>query len=980
MALQKQLVPLPIDRGLDTKLDPKQEEIGYLRKAENIVYETLKELRKRNGYDQVDLYDLSNDSIETPILLSKYKTELIALSETKLYAYASGRQRWINRGSLHSSSQETHNIIKNANAQTEIDSLYVEGFSIFVWADSSGGVRYSVQDLENDSFLVSDAPVSATGERPVLAHIQGYVYIIYGDGVDLNARKFSILSPSELSVEVTIASNRDITNGLIDAESSDTKIVVAYNSSTELSVFTVDQNDNVSSIIGVTGENADMALDVMITSAFRIIITYSNGTAVKYVIFPFTLAATILPPTTIEAIANVKTCYTIEREVGIYRAYYEVAQVGTADNYVKQADTTVAGVVTNIAVFKRSVGLGSRGFVRNDETYIMTVHESEVQASYFLFHETGYLVTKFANQTAGGVVNYGVLQPVLLTQNDQYLVSLIIRNRLESDNGTFFSTTGIAASILNFSPEFPYSSALMAEALHICAGVLRFYDGNTVSEHGFHVFPEILSNTPSATGGFMSDGNYGYVAVYRWTDNNGRDHRSAPTQTPLTAILSGGGSVQSNAVTVPTLRITDKTNVVIELYRTENNGTTYYMVTSNLSPTFNDPDVDNVTIVDTTSDADLISNELLYTTGGVLENIPAPACFQITGYNSDRLAVVGEESNRVFFSKQMGEGRPIEFTDAIYRDVDPVGGPIIAIQSMIDKLIIFEADAFFYVSGDAPNNLGQQDNLIKPDIISSDIGCINPTGVVLTPQGVMFKSRKGIWQVTPGLSLQYLGARAERFNSQTVTSAQIVGELNQIRFTLDTDRALVYNYNLDRWATFENHGALSAVVIENDYYYLREDGVLYKENRSTFSDAGSPIRMRLETGWMTFAELQGYVRAYHAMLLGSFKSSHKLRVKVAYDFVDAWVQEKLIDPLDFMNPTTYGEDSPYGSGSPYGGDGNLYEMRVDFMRQKCTSMKLLIEDAQDEVGEGLSLSGITLRVGAKEGTNKLAANRKFGTN
>lgn len=980
MALQKQLAVLPIDKGLDTKMDPKQEELGFLRKAENIVYETLRMLRKRNGYDQVDLYDVNNEPLEEPIILAKYKTELLTLSESKLYSYSTSRQKWTNKGSLHSTSAQSHNVVKNANNQSQIDSIVVDGFGVFVWKDSSGGIRYSVQDLTDNSFLVSDASVSATGERPVLAHIQSYMYIIYGDGANIKYRKFSILNPANLGVATSIVSDRHLTLGLIDAESSGSKIFVTYNSATELSVFSINQDDTTSSVFGVTGETAGVALDIMVTSAFRVIITYSNGAAVKYVVFPYTLAATILAPTIIEAIANVKTCHTLELSVGSYRAYYEVQQSGQSNNYIKQANTTVAGSVTGIAVFKRSVGLGARGFSRNGDIYILAVHESDVQSSYFLFHESGYLVTKFANQTASSVITYGVLQPILFWQNDTYIVPLIVRSRLQSDNGTFFSTDGVAVSLLNFSPQFPYSNALMADGLHICAGVLRLYDGNTVTEHGFHVFPEVLSFTPASTGGFLSDGNYGYVAVYRWTDNTGKDHRSAPTQLPLTVVLTGGTSTQMVTVTVPTLRITDKSNVVLELYRTESNGTTYYKVTDDLNPVMNDTTVDTKNIVDTISDTTLISRELLYTTGGVLENIAAPASFQIAAYNGDRLAVVGEEANRVFFSKQIGEGRPVEFTDAIYRDVDPVGGPITSIQSMNDKLIMYESDAAFYVSGDGPNNLGQQDTLTKPEIISTDIGCTEATSIVLTPVGIMFKSRKGIWLLNSGLALQYLGARAEEFNSQTVTSAQVVGELNQIRFTLDTDRALVYNYQLDKWATFENHGARSAIVIGNDYWYLREDGVLYKENRDSFSDAGSPVKMRLETGWLSLVDLQGFQRAYHAMLLGTFKSSHKLRIKVAYDFVDAWVQEKLIDPMDFINPTAYGEDSPYGNASPYGGDGNLYEMRVDFMRQKCTSIKLLIEDAQDVAGEGLNLSSITLRVGAKEGSNKLSANRKFGTN
>lgn len=1081
--LAKQIVTLPLDKGLDTKLDPKQEEIGYLRKAENLVYETIKLLRKRNGYDELDLKLVDGEVIDEPLVLGKYKTELLAMTKDRLYSRSATRQRWTEKGPLYATHSSARAVIKNANQQTQADSIAVAGFGVFAWKDSSGGVRYSVQDLADSSFLVSDVLVSATGERPVLAHIQNYVYIIYGEAGNVRFRKFSILDPSDLRAAVTAASNRHLSSGLIDAASSSTKVVVAYNADdggNDVSVFTIDQDDDVSSVVGATSQSASVALDVCFDASERILVTYSNGSYIRVIIYPFTLDAALLAATTLETIADVKTCCSIPTD-STYRTYYEVAGSGVADNYVKQANWTFAGVVTSPTVFMRSVGLGGRAFEQDDNIFIPTVHESEVQSSYFLFDEDGYLVTKFANQVAAGTIAHGVLSACTELEDGRRMVPLVIRSRLQSEAGTFYGTDGLGISILNFEPQHKYSNALLADGLHICAGVLRFYDGATVTEHGFHVFPEVLTQaykavtasvattvpgvlattsevqvitwsaipdagtytitidgettaaisatandaaikaaiellpsittvtvsgagtiaitvtfdnpqddielmvigsnslTVSLTGGSLPDGDYAYLACYRWTDNNGKDHRSSPTLTPLTVTLAGGGSTQQISVRVPTLRITDKSNVVLELYRTEDAGTTYYKVTNDLSPVFNDKTVDYVDIQDTIADATLISRELLYTTGGVLENIAAPACYQVAAYGNSRLAVVGEDSSRIFFSKEMGEGRPIEFTDAIYRDIDPVGGPVTAIRGMAEKLIVGTKGALYYISGAGPNNLGEQDTMNDAEEITTDTGITSPDSVVITATGMFFKSLKGIWRLDGGLGLSYLGARAEEFNDALVTSAEVVGSLNQIRFTLSEDRALVYNYNLDKWATFENHGARSAIVIENEYYYLREDGALYKENLTSFSDAGSPIKMRIETGWLSLAEVQGFQRAYHVLLLGQFKSLHKLRVKIAYDFKDAWVHEVLIDPTDFIDPTTYGEDTPYGSSEVYGGDGNLYQARVNLKRQKCQSIKLLIEDSQAVVGEGLTLSAVTVRAGVKEGGNKVPTANKYGT-
>lgn len=1082
MALQAQTIVLPIDKGLDTKLDPKQEEIGYLRKAENLVYETVKLLRKRNGYDAIDLNLIDGTRITGPLALAKYKSELLVLTKDRLYSYSRTRMRWSEKGPLYSTYSSAKTVIRNANAQSQAASLVVDGFGVFAWKDSSGGVRYSVQDLADSSFLVADAVVASSGERPALAHIQNYVFIIYGEGANVKYKRFSILNPATLSAATTAASNRHTSTGPIAACSGATKAVVAYNADAagaDVSVFTIDQDGTASSVVGASSQSGSVALDVMLDSADRIVVTYSNGSYVRTIIYPFTLDTALLAATSIEAVADVKTCCAIETGPGTYRIYYEVAQSDVADNYVKQASLTLGGTVSGTAVFMRSVGLGARAFEHDDNIFVLTVHESEVQSSYFLFDEDGYLVTKFANQVASGTIGHGVLSECMAVDDDRNLIPLVVRSRLQTEDGTFFGTDGLGYSLLDFAPDFKYSNAQLADGLHICAGVLRYYDGASVTEHGFHVFPEDLergaasvttsvatttpgtpgvsevqtitfsaipdagtytisigaettaaisatannaaikaaiealtaittvtvsgagttvltitfdnpqgnidlmvigssSLTVSLTGGSISDGNYAYVACYRWTDNNGKDHRSAPTQTPLTVVVSGGGSTQQVTINVPTLRITDKENVVLELYRTEDAGESYYKVTDDLNPVFNSKTVDYVAIVDTLSDTSLISREILYTTGGVLENIAAPAANQIAVYNSDRLAVVGEDSSRVFFSKSIGEGRPVEFTDAIYRDIDPVGGSVTALKGMGEKLIVGTNDALYYISGDGPNNLGQQDTMNLAEEISTDIGITSPDSVVVTSIGMLFKSRKGIWKLDPGLGYQYLGARAEEFNSSLVTSAQVVGELNQIRFTLSEDRALVYNYNLDKWATFENHGARSAVVIGNDYYYLRENGALFQENRTSFADAGSPVKMRLETGWLSLADTQGFQRAYHALLLGEFKSAHKLRVRVAYNFKEAWVHETVIDPMDFIDPTTYGEDSPYGNSEVYGGDGNLYQPQVNFKIQKCQSIKLLIEDMQAEAGEGLTLSAITVQAAVKSGTTTTQATAKYG--
>lgn len=481
-------------------------------------------------------------------------------------------------------------------------------------------------------------------------------------------------------------------------------------------------------------------------------------------------------------------------------------------------------------------------------------------------------------------------------------------------------------------------------------------------------------------GGKISDGSRGYTAIYTWTDNYGQIHRSAPSEIEDVEFVAGN-STQSARITVPTLRLTDKENVNIEIYRTEAAGTVFYKVTEITAPLLNDPTEDSVDFIDGVSDEDLIRREPLYTSGGVIENIAAPSCKVMTA-SSERIALAGIDRNpyTVLFSKIKSSLAPVEFTDFIEREIDPVGGPITALAFMADKYIIFTERAMFFIAGQGPNNLGQQDDFTSPEQISTDVGCINQQSVVVTPLGLMFKSAKGIFLLDQGLGLKYIGSDVEEFNGLEITSAKVLTEQNQVRFTTTEGTCLVYNYQFGLWSTFDNHPSIGAEIVDGTFFYLRSDEELFKQNNNKYSDGDVPVTQSIETGWLSFNAIQSFARVYKILILGDFKSAHKLRVSVAYDFKEAYTQTVLVEPEEFVSSATYGSESPYGSGTPYGGNGNLYQLRIDLAQQKCQSIRIKIEELQDTAGQGLTLSAMTIQAGLKVGTNKLPVANKFGTN
>jgi hypothetical protein len=347
----------------------------------------------------------------------------------------------------------------------------------------------------------------------------------------------------------------------------------------------------------------------------------------------------------------------------------------------------------------------------------------------------------------------------------------------------------------------------------------------------------------------------------------------------------------------------------------------------------------------------------------------------------------------------------IGFNDTFSVLTSQVGGDIIALEGMDDKLIIFKRNAIFYLSGDGPNNLGEQDTFIEPQLISSDVGCTVKNSVVLGPHGIFFKSNKGIYLLSRSMQLDYIGAAVEDFNELSITSADVVAKDNEVRFLTSDGDCLVYNYFRQFWSTYINHRGVSSVTIGDDYYYVHIDGSgnkLYKQNSSRYDDAGSPVNMMIETGWINPFQAQGAMRIYRMLLLGDYFTPHRLKVSIAYDYNDEYSQSKIVDIASQTEVFRYGEPGvtvesgvdkkgyygdpggttgDYTTAIAYGGkDVMQYQYRLDFAKQKCESFKLKIETIQGagELGRGVNLSQILFVTGFKGTDYKIKQSRIFG--
>lgn len=414
----------------------------------------------------------------------------------------------------------------------------------------------------------------------------------------------------------------------------------------------------------------------------------------------------------------------------------------------------------------------------------------------------------------------------------------------------------------------------------------------------------------------------------------------------------------SIAVTVPTLKLTDKSKVSLALYRTTVNGTVFYRTTSQTALTYNDPTADTVSITDTTGDGALVGNEQLYTTGGEIENIAPPALSIATTYRSRAVALMPENPLAWTYSKQVIPGSPVEFTDAFRANVDSNIGSITAVGVLDEKIVFFGPNSKYVVSGDGPSPSGANNDFSPAQHITGSTGCSNQASVIEIPSGIIYQDlTKGIYLLDRSLTERYIGQDVEAYNSNVVTSAQTIPGATLVRLTLDSGKALIYDWFYNQWGVDSYpSAAMSSTLFQNIFTYINAAGNVLQE--SGFTDNGTFIPLSLTTGWMSFAGVEGFQRVRRLLILGNYKSAHTLNVQIYTDFNDTTPSQTVAIPVT--------------------SDPGVYQYRIHLLQQKCESIKIKIFDSQTPAyGEGFSLSSLGLEVGIKRGPMKLASGNSY---
>lgn len=1007
--MQKQSISINFSQGVDTKTDPFQIPIGKFFNLQNTIFTSGVGLQKRNGYGSLASLPTNDFSYTTT-----FNGNLMAIG-TELAALSIGNNLWIDKGTIAPLQLNTLPIVRSNTNQSAVDSVISSnGLICAVYTDQNPTnlankiYRYVIVDSTTGQNIT--APTTIASDTMVRVFFLGFNFIILSSaGTHLKYMAINIntlIATAQFDITTQYTSTTTLS---YDAFVANNSIYIAWYYSTTPAIMMTFLTSTLTlhSPISFNTYSANiMSVCADFTGNSPIIYAafYNLGTTSGYVLAVDQGLNTILAPTSIITTGTVLNI-TSSAQNGICTVFYEVSNnysydSGIPTHYINSRTVSQAGSVGTATTIIRSVGLASKSFLINSTPYFLSAYSSPYQPTYFLSDYLGNVIAKLAYSNGGGYLVTGLPAASISTTSASigYLIkdTIIPVNKAQgaAQSTAIYSQTGINIASFDITTSGLVSSEI-GNDLQLSGGFLWMYDGYLPVEQNFHLWPDSVEATWSATGGSivakpdgMTNTNaYFYEVTYEWADNQGNVFRSAPS-IPIGVTTTGSGTIGSITLNIPTLRLTYKTAnpVKIVIYRWSAGQQTYYQVTSLAMPLLNDPTVDSITYVDTLADASIIGNSILYTTGGVIENIGPPATNVLTLYKSRLFLVDAEDQNLLWYSKQVIEQTPVEMSDLFTIYVAPTTaaqgntGPIKALSALDDKLIIFKKDAIYYITGTGPDNTGTNNDFSEPVFITSTIGCANPNSIAFMPHGLMFQSDKGIWLLGRDLSTTYIGAPVERYNSFTVNSAVTVPGTNQVRFTLSNGITLMYDYYYGQWGTFTNVPAISSTLYQSLHTYINKFGQVFQETPGLYMDGPKPVVISFTTGWLNLAGLQGYERAFFFDILGTFITPHKLTVQVAYEYNPAIFHQSVIVPANYNG--TYGSLT-YGQQTPYGGTPALEQWKVHLQRQTCQALQITISEIYDALyqapaGEGLTLSGINLIVGMKKAYRPLGAAKSVG--
>jgi hypothetical protein len=970
MALQKQIVPLPLAKGIDLSVADSLREGDSLSSGKNVEQLISGELTKREGFANVG----------TP---QEAPSFLMGVNDTVSVTGRTGYTDLLNK--------DDNTFSFSALEQTlpltlEVSDLYGSKDSI-----SSCDTYYA-----NDKFYVAFTQRSVPTTEGLIT-CDSDLNIIYNNTIayqsvnssNVESMRFAggfLFSQNSATIRVhsltsgvpvaaTLASNLNLTgnirrwdvapwttpagtSGYLLVYDDSTNIVIrVYNSSHSITYSTTTSRTNVETVcifpaIYTTFFSWSFCVGLARTSGNYLSLLRYDDTAV------------------LQGTANSTTAtvsYNNMTGYGASSSIYFASETGSS------VDSNAVNIFTlsynfsgtiNLASFLSKTlpykGLASK-FFPTVPRFLVT-HKSvdtyNIQNSYFLVDIAGeyyarigygYAPNYFSNYNATTSPVSWILPNVSVDDDGNFITA--IRTRIDSSDLQTAQNGVYNLRNLKITNDTYFQGKTTSSGINSFVATNGAYanDGGKLTYLNFMLYPDPITSVTRIGAGGIVDGTYSYVLVYEYYDNKGNLLESTPS-VPYTAVYNAGlGSSQYTVASVVT-SVLKQSDVTVALYRTTASGSIYYRLDSQAAVVGT-----TVSFSDSAADSTITDNKILYTTGGVVENIDPPNC-NFIGVGKNRLWTFETGvSDILWFSKEFREGYIPAFSDLLTISMGKTGGKLVGIAAIDDKILVFKEYAVYVLFGDGPS-----DNLVgqwsTPTLVVQGMGCIEARSILETTQGVIYQSQEGLYLIDKSLQNQFVGRPLYK-NEGTIRAAVYDASKNCCYF-LTTTKIWAFYMTNPSWYEWTVTNPVD-LVMSAGVLYLATTTKLLKQTAGVYQDDSTSYEQTIKLGQFQFAGLQGFQRLYRLLVTGRKTSDADATNITAKVYING--NTSVTDTKTIAHTTAI--------------SGNRFEIEIRPSIQKCETMEL--EITQTAATSGMRLSAVTAEVGGLIGGGKRGSDRRL---
>jgi hypothetical protein len=301
----------------------------------------------------------------------------------------------------------------------------------------------------------------------------------------------------------------------------------------------------------------------------------------------------------------------------------------------------------------------------------------------------------------------------------------------------------------------------------------------------------------------------------------------------------------------------------------------------------------------------------------------------------------------VYYTKPVDSLAFPAFAAGLQISFPQTASPLTALGTMDGVLYAFTENQVYTVYGDPAGNTGEGGTLTIPEIRFNGVGCSDPSSVILTPLGLMFKSNKGIYVIMRNQELVFVGDGPFDARTETVVGTWADEDNSEVAFVLESGEVWVFDWQAKAWSRWTppvgNGDTITGAALVNGLpTYITTDAIYQVDT------AGSEtFTISATTSWIRLAELQGYQRVYNMWLYMERLADHTLTVDMYIDGVETSVYTWTIASTGLASTTPE-------------------QIRLSVPTQKCSAIKLKISSST----AGWKLKGLTAEIGSKDSAFK----------